>query len=158
MVPMLSGQLNRAKATILVVDDSQEMRRYLRILLELDSYRVETVSSGSEALRHLRAGCNPAVVLLDLQMQGMDGLMTLRLLRELRPDLKVIMCSGDDDPSKMRRAACLGAHAYLVKPIQHLYLSAAVERCLAGSSTTLAKASSGARVITLPQLTHAIEN
>jgi AmiR/NasT family two-component response regulator len=35
-----------------------------------------------------------------------------------------------DDPEKIRQAASLGAHAYLVKPVQHLYLSAAVERCL----------------------------
>lgn len=153
---MVSGQSDRAKATILVVDDSQEMQRYLRLLLELDSYTVEIASSGSEALQHLRDGCNPAVVLLDLEMRGLDGLTTLQLLRQLRPDLKVIMCSGNDDPSNIGRAALLGAHTYLVKPIQHLYLSAAVERCLLGSSTT--KAALGARVITFPQLTPAIEN
>ena len=40
------------------------------------------------------------------------------------------MCSGVDDPEKIRDATSLGAHAYLLKPVQHLYLSAAVERCL----------------------------
>jgi len=60
----------------------------------------------------------------------MDGLQTLRSLLKLRPDLKVLMCSGVDDPGKMRRAVTLGARDYLTKPIQHLYLSAAVERCL----------------------------
>jgi CheY-like chemotaxis protein len=121
---------NPVKATVLVVDDSLEMRRYLRTLLELDSYQVETASSGTEALQTLGRGCAPQLVLLDVQMPGMDGLETLRRLRELRPQLKVIMCSAEDDPWKIAQATSLGAHAYLVKPIQHLYLSAAVGRCL----------------------------
>jgi CheY-like chemotaxis protein len=121
---------NPVKATVLVVDDSVEMRRYLRVLLELDSYRVETASSGPEALQSLRHECVPQVVLLDLQMPGMDGLETLRRLREFHPQPKVIMCSAEDDPSKIAQATSLGARAYLVKPIQHLYLSAAIERCL----------------------------
>ncbi len=109
------------------------MLRYLRVLLELESYEVETASNGSEAVRRVREGCTPAVVLLDLQMPGMDGLKTLRRLLKLRPELKVIMCSGVDDPNKVRRAASLGAQAYLTKPVQHLYLSAALERCLNGT-------------------------
>jgi CheY-like chemotaxis protein len=121
---------NQEQATILVVDDSLEMQRYLRALLELDSYRVETVSNGHDALQSLRRGCAAQIVLLDLQMPGMDGLETLRRLQEFRPNLKVIMCSGVDDPVRINNAAALGAQAYLVKPIQHLYLSAAVERCL----------------------------
>jgi len=123
-------QHNPVKATVLVVDDSLEMRRYLRVLLELDSYRVETASNGHEALQSLRHGCAPQVVLLDVQMPGMDGLETLRRLQECCPKPKVIMCSAVDDPGKIAEAASLGAHACLLKPIQHLYLSAAIERCL----------------------------
>jgi CheY-like chemotaxis protein len=121
---------NPVKATVLVVDDSRDIQRYLRALLELDSYRVETVSSGHEALQSLRRGCAPQVVLLDLQMPGIDGLETLRRLQEFRPRPKVIMCSGVDDPEKIREATALGAHAYILKPVRHLYLSAAIERCL----------------------------
>jgi two-component system nitrogen regulation response regulator NtrX len=127
---MTYAERNPVKATVLVVDDSQEMRRYLRVLLELDSYRVEAVGNGDEALRCLRNGCFPQIVLLDVQMPGMDGLETLRRLQEFRPRPKVIMCSALEDPAKMAEAAALGAYAYLVKPIQHLYLSAALERCL----------------------------
>jgi CheY-like chemotaxis protein len=127
---MFPAASNRPKATILVVDDSPAMVRYLRTMLELDSYQVESASNGLEALERLRSGSHPELVLLDLQMPGMDGLQTLRSLLKLRPDLKVLMCSGVDDPSKRRRAVTLGARDYLTKPIHHLYLSAAVERCL----------------------------
>jgi CheY-like chemotaxis protein len=122
--------LEPPKTAVLVVDDSPEMQRYLRRLLELDSYEVEIAGSGAEALKRVREGCAPAVVLLDLQMPEMDGLKTLRSLRKLRPALKFIMCSGVDDPGQMRRAASLGVQAYLTKPVQHLYLSAAVRGCL----------------------------
>jgi CheY-like chemotaxis protein len=125
------------------------MLRYLRVLLESEAYEVETAGNGSEALQRVRNGCAPAVVLLDLQMPGMDGLSTLRRLRKLRPDLKVIMCSGVDDPRQMREAVSLGAHAYLTKPVHHLYLSAALERCLQGSASA-AEIGSGATVVALP--------
>jgi CheY-like chemotaxis protein len=141
---------NPLKATVLVVDDSPEIQRYLRVLLELDSHHVETANSGYEALQSLRRGCAPDVVLLDLQMPGMDGLETLRRLRQLRPHSKVIMCSGLDDPEKIREAASLGAHAYLVKPVQHLYLSAAVERCLTEGPVKRATEHLGAQLFVLP--------
>jgi CheY-like chemotaxis protein len=123
-------QRNPHKATVLVVDDSVEIQRYLRILLELNSYRVVAASNGREALQRLRQGCAPQVVLLDMQMPGMDGLETLRQLRQFHPQPRVIMCSAVDDPGKIAETAALGACAYLTKPIQHLYLSAAIERCL----------------------------
>src|ERR1700720_4106647 len=127
---MAYAALNPARGTVLVVDDSPAMQRYLRLLLELDCYCVETASSGHEALQSLAHGCTPEVILLDVEMPGMDGLETLRRLQQHRPKPKVIMCSGVDDPAGIREAALLGAYGYLVKPVQHLYLSAALERCL----------------------------
>ncbi len=140
----------QSRQPILVVDDSAEMRRYLRALLELDSYRVITASDGFEALQLLRLGCAPAVVLLDLQMPGMDGLETLRQLRELRPAPRVILCSGVEDPAKMREAIALGAEAYLIKPIQHLYLSAAIERCVQKHNVTRPAERHGSRLFVVP--------
>jgi len=127
-------ELNQAKARVLVVDDSPETRLYFRRLLELDRYLVETAGNGCEALQVVRDGFAPEVVLLDMQMPDMDGLETLRLLRSLQPDLRVVICSGEEDPEKIRQALLLGARTYLVKPVPHLYLSAALEGCLAQDS------------------------
>jgi CheY-like chemotaxis protein len=146
---MLATRCHEAKATVLIVDDSPAMLRYLRVLLELESYHVETASNGSEAVQRMREGCAPAIVLLDLEMPGMDGLKTLQSLRKLQPDLKVIMCSGVDDATQMQRAASLGAQAYLTKPVHHLYLSAALERCLQDSVRT-GESGAGAKVLALP--------
>jgi two-component system chemotaxis response regulator CheY len=121
---------NRDRPTVLIIDDSPEVQRYLRLVLETDNYRVETADNGEQGLERLRDGCAPAVVLLDMQMPGMNGLQTLQCLRESQPKLKVIICSSEDDPEIIREAILLGAHGYLVKPVKHLYLSAALERCL----------------------------
>lgn len=146
--PMLSTETKAAGITILVVDDSPDMRRYLRILLELDRYHVETAEDGHAALRRLDEGCTPDLVLLDLQMPGLNGLRTLRRIRKHHPALKVIICSAEENPRKLRLAAALGAIAHLMKPVHHLYLSAAVERCLGGESSVAA--ARAASVITLP--------
>ena len=146
---MLSTHDATPKPIILVVDDSPDMLRYLRMVLELDSYRVETATNGLEALQRVRSGTVPEVVVLDLQMPGLDGLKTLGRLLKLQPGLKVIMCSGVDDPAQVQEAAMLGARAYLKKPVQHLYLSAAVKECLGLASGGLI-GENAAELITLP--------
>jgi CheY-like chemotaxis protein len=132
---MLTTGFNPTKASVLVVEDSPELQKYLRLLLELDRYQVEIAGNGEEALERMSNGFSPRVVLLDMQMPGMDGLETLQILRQLHPSTKVIMCSAVDDPEKIRQALLLGAQAYLVKPVRHLYLSAAIERCLGQDSS-----------------------
>lgn len=133
----------------MLIEDSPEVQRYLRLLLEFDHYRVEVANNGEEGLQRLRDGCAPAVVLLDMQMPGMDGLQTLQHLRELQPELKVVMCSAEDDPQLIRQALLLGAQAYLVKPVQRLYLSAVLDRCLR-QPTRQPAPTLGGRIVDLP--------
>ncbi|MBV8052728.1 MAG: response regulator [Acidobacteriaceae bacterium] len=129
---MFTSDCPRQRPTVLIIDDSPEVQRYLRLVLETDDYSVETADTGEKGLERVRGGCRPAVVLLDMQMPGMDGLQTLRCLREIEPELKVVMCSSEDDPKIVQQATLLGAQAYLVKPVRHLYLSAVLEQCLTG--------------------------
>ena len=118
------------KPTVLLVDDSPEMLRYFRFLLELESSNVQTASNGVEALQQINDGANPDIILLDLEMPHLDGMRTLKCLQSLRPGQKIIMCSGTSDPRVAKQAKVLGAQAYLSKPVHHLYLTAALERCL----------------------------
>jgi CheY-like chemotaxis protein len=63
-----------------------------------------------------------AVVLLDVQMPGMDGLETLRKLLEANPRLAVVMATGDHGDDKVKKALALGARAYVLKPFDFAYL------------------------------------
>src|SRR5207302_592262 len=104
--------------------------RYIRTLLEVDDYKVETASTGEEALERVQKGLQPDLVLLDLLMPGIDGLETLEQLRQLRPGVKVVMLSCVSDTRKVVQAIRLGAHDYLTKPFQKAELDAVIDQCL----------------------------
>src|SRR5215813_14712535 len=120
-------------ANILLVDDEPGMQRYIKTLLEVDDYKVETASSGEEALERLQKGLEPDLVLLDLLMPGIDGLQTLEQLREMRPGVKIVMLSCVNDTRKVVQAMRLGAHDYLTKPFQKAELDAVIDQCLASN-------------------------
>src|SRR6266852_4568287 len=115
---------------ILLVDDEPGMLRYIRTLLEVDDYKVETASTGEEALQRVEKGLRPDLVLLDLLMPGIDGLQTLEQLRQLVPGMKVVMLSCVSDTRKVVQAIRLGAHDYLTKPFQKAELDTVIGQCL----------------------------
>jgi two-component system response regulator AtoC len=117
-------------SNILVVDDEPSMLRYLKTLLEIDSYRVETVSNGTDAIERVERSPAPDLVLLDLLMPQIDGMQTLERLRKIRPSLRVIMLTCSNDARKAVQAIRLGAHDYLTKPFHKAELDAAIKNCL----------------------------
>ena len=96
-------------ANILLVDDEPGMLRYIRTLLEVDDYKVQTATTGEEALKQVEKGLDPDLVLLDLLMPGIDGLQTLENLRQMKPGVKVVMLSCVSDTRKVVQAMREGA-------------------------------------------------
>src|SRR6201995_3507442 len=117
-------------ANILLVDDEPGMLRYIRTLLEVDEYKVETASTGEEALERVQKGLRPDLVLLDLLMPGIDGLQTLEQMRQMYPGVKVVMLSCVSDTRKVVQAIRLGASDYLTKPFQKHELDAVIQQCI----------------------------
>src|SRR5580704_18840725 len=117
-------------ANILLVDDEPGMLRYIKTLLEVDDHKVETASTGEEAVALVQKGLQPNLVLLDLLMPGIDGLQTLEQLRQMRPGLKVVMLSCVNDTRKVVQAMRLGAIDYLTKPFQKAELDAVIGQCV----------------------------
>ena len=117
-------------ANILLVDDEPGMLRYIRTLLEVDEHKVQTASTGEEAVERVQKGLQPDLVLLDLLMPGIDGLQTLEQLRHLKPGLKVVMLSCVNDTRKVVQAMRLGAIDYLTKPFQKAELDAVIAQCV----------------------------
>jgi two-component system nitrogen regulation response regulator NtrX len=99
-----------------VVDDEKGIREALTQLLEYEDIDVRACASGSEALQ-LYAELPPHLVLLDVKMQGMDGLETLRQLRALDPHAQVVMISGHGSIQTAVEATQLGAYDFLEKPL-----------------------------------------
>ncbi len=112
-----------ANETILIVDDEESVRNSLAGVMQDEGYVVVTAASGEECLERL-AETQPALTLLDIAMPGMDGVETLRRLREQRPDMPVVMVTGHGTIETAVRTVKLGAYDFIVKPpeLQHLTL------------------------------------
>ena len=106
------------------------MLRYLRTILEGDSYCVETVSRGRQAVERIQRDPLPDLVLLDVLMPEMDGIETLERIRSLRPGLKVVMLSCVSEPRRIVQAIRLGACDYLTKPFQRAELDSVLQHVL----------------------------
>jgi two-component system KDP operon response regulator KdpE len=101
-------------AQILVIDDEVQIRRFLRISLEANGYRVHEAVAGQEGIART-AQLRPDVVILDLGLPDMDGLEVLRHLREWTQTPVIILSVRDDDRDKVA-ALDAGADDYLTKP------------------------------------------
>jgi CheY-like chemotaxis protein len=122
-----------AGACALVVDDNAVNLRVAVRLLEKYGYRVTAASSGEEALALLDR-CRPAIVLMDVQMPGMDGFETTRRIREREgagPHLPVIALTANAMRGDRERCLAAGMDGYIAKPIDRRELLAEVERLLA---------------------------
>ena len=119
--------------SVLVIDDVQEQRDIASGLLSKLGYAVETVSSGEEALEHLKN--HPAELLvLDMIMDpGMDGLETYERIIKLHPGQKAIIASGYSETDRVRSAQKLGAGAYVKKPYTLETIGMAIRNALDGN-------------------------
>lgn len=104
------------KSQILIVDDEANLRSTLAMILQRDGYRVSTASSGSEALRLLKAGAYD-LVFLDLKMPEMDGLTLLKEIRKQYPDMVITLLTAFATLDSSIEALREGANDYLLKPI-----------------------------------------
>lgn len=108
-------------APILIVDDEPEVATVIAEFLRGRGYNVATAASGADAI--LSAVTNPPrLVLLDIQMPGMNGLEVLRALRARRVRAPVIMVTAVDDLETGKRALAEGAADFIQKPIDFAYL------------------------------------
>jgi two-component system response regulator AtoC len=114
----------------LVVDDAEGIRGYLANLLEVFGYQVDTAKDGHSALALLEAGAAPDVILMDVMMPGIDGLETLRRLREMDRRVPVVMLSVVGKASTIVDALRLGATDYLNKPFEEEELEATLRKVL----------------------------
>jgi two-component system chemotaxis response regulator CheY len=121
------------KAKILIVDDSGLARRTLRIILESAGHEVAEAEDGINALERYFLE-KPNVVMLDLVMNGMYGLEVLAKLRELDPDVKVIVVSADIQTSSHDLVAEAGGAAFVNKPFDRNDILTAIDNALAGGA------------------------
>jgi CheY-like chemotaxis protein len=118
------------RGKILVVDDERSVREVLSEFLTELGYEVVDAGSGTEALSRLGRD-RPDAVLLDIRMPELDGVQTLRRIRELNTTLPVLMITGNDDAEVAKETIRLGAFDCLAKPFDFDYLDRVLHKVLA---------------------------
>ncbi len=104
---------------VILVDDEEEVREAIRKRInweEIGFTVVGTAENGEEALE-LAEGCEPDVVMTDIQMPFMDGITLLKKLKEKIPDLRSVIFSGYDDFEYAKEAIRLESEEYILKPV-----------------------------------------
>jgi DNA-binding response OmpR family regulator len=142
--------------SVLIVDDEKNILLTLSQSLEVLQLETDTATNGEEALAKLKEK-EFGLILLDIRMPGMDGMEVLRQVREIRPDIRIIMISAYGTIEVAVEAMKLGAVDFIQKPFSPEEIRALVSRVLDrenlderkvadyGASIELAKKSIGNR-------------
>jgi DNA-binding NarL/FixJ family response regulator len=124
------------RARILVVDDEDEVRRALVVLLEHHG-RFDVIGEAPDGqdVPALVAELRPDIVVMDLRMPIVGGIEALHLVRALDPGVRVVMLSAYNDPTLIADAIEAGAFGYLVKGCPAAKLFETLERASVSGST-----------------------
>ena len=113
--------------SLLFVDDEEEFLATIEEFFESLEYSVFTASNGQEGLLRAKEH-QPRAIFLDISMPHMDGTETLRLIREIDPEIRVIVVSGYASAPLARDLLQQGAYDFFQKPVDLMQLHEAVER------------------------------
>lgn len=103
-------------AKILIVDDSRTSRKVLRGILEEGGHEiVDEAVNGQEGVQKFQS-CKPDIVTMDITMPVLDGMEALKMIKALKPDMKVVMVTAAGQKNKMIECIKLGANEFLTKP------------------------------------------
>lgn len=123
----------KQRIRLLLVDDHPVMRAGLANLLSLEKdFEVVAQADDGETALRLWQQHRPDVCLLDVTMHGIDGIETLRRLKAVGPDARVLMLTSSEAPEDMAHAIKAGACGYITKNVQHEDLVRAIREVHAG--------------------------
>jgi DNA-binding response OmpR family regulator len=103
---------------ILVIDDEQELLAMMKVMLEEKGYQVFCAANGPEGIR-INEQENPDLIILDLNMPGMNGIETLLNIRATDANVRVIILTGFGSSDSIRNTAGLNVSEYLSKPFEN---------------------------------------
>ncbi len=112
---------------LLLIDDEEGIRKVFSISLKSDGYDVATAASGQQGIDLFQKEFFP-IVLTDIKMPGMDGIEVLRRIKEINPEVEVIVITGHGDMESAIQSLHLGASDFITKPVSDQLLSIALER------------------------------
>ena len=130
--------MNSKRPILLVEDDEVDAMTVKRALRELKvTNRVDVAANGEEALELLRDPQheNPCIILLDLNMPGMNGFDVIEKAKDLSllNDVKIVMCTAEAKQETKDRGKELGVLAWAIKPINYKSIAEAIKKISSGN-------------------------
>jgi len=122
---MKKGKDKKPVCKILTVDDEMGIDSFFYEFFTARNYEVFNARSGREAVRIVKKE-RPRIILLDIKMAGMDGIETLKKIRQIDRAAVVIMVTGVKDDDTVKEAMEAGANDYITKPLSLEYLDKVV--------------------------------
>lgn len=135
---IISGKFEGRATKVLVADDDSTIRESLGRVLSAEGYDVTPAEDGMQAAKLIVDG-EFDVVILDIGMPGMDGLTLLQAMHEEKPELPIILITGQPSARAALGAASGGATGYLTKPVQPKVLLGEVERAMRMGKLSVAR-------------------
>jgi YesN/AraC family two-component response regulator len=114
------------KKSILICDDEEGIRESLKLIFEKE-YDLLFAANGHEAIDLLNKN-GVDIVIMDIKMPRMDGIETMRKLKEIKPNLKILVTSGYKSVETAKEAISAGASDYMVKPFDRGEILKAVKK------------------------------
>lgn len=126
---------NNMATTIAIFEDNARLRESLTVLLSgVEGYTVcgdyENCAQAAGIVRHHQ----PDVVIMDINMPGVDGIEGLRIIKEQRPETLIIMHTVLEDDDRLFQCLCGGANGYILKNTSFVHLLEAIENVLNGGA------------------------
>jgi CheY-like chemotaxis protein len=113
--------MSKDSKSILVVDDNEDIRSLLSLVLLKEGYEVVLASDGAEALEKIKA-TKPDLILLDVMMPGLSGLDVLSIIRDDKDkkinEIPIMMITAKSTIADIDIAVELGASSYIIKPFR----------------------------------------
>ncbi|MEW5797090.1 MAG: response regulator [Candidatus Zixiibacteriota bacterium] len=105
--------------TILVVDDSPTVIKFLAFSLKSQGYQVVSASDGMDALEKMSGlSTDPDLIITDLNMPNLDGYGLIEAVRQSRRQMPIIILSSEEDEADRAKGMAVGANSYIVKPFR----------------------------------------
>lgn len=122
--------------TVWLIEDNHAFRKTVARVLSAEKGIIcsQAFANAEDALDALRAGGVPDVILVDVELPGLNGIEAVKTIKSICPSARVVMLTVFDDPDKIFRAVCAGASGYLLKtsPIERIVDS--IHEALAGGA------------------------
>jgi two-component system chemotaxis response regulator CheY len=115
--------------TVLIVDDSRTSRKILRDMLENEGFQIAGEAINGKEGYEQYVKLEPDIVTMDITMPVMDGIESLRLIKQENPDAKVVMITAAGQKEKMLDALKLGATEFVSKPFIRESVIDALKHC-----------------------------